>query len=356
MKKDRKKVVMAISGGVDSSVAAMILRDQKYEVIGVFMRLFDHGIEGERAARLVCKNLGIKFYPVNLSDSFSREVKEYFLKSYKNGITPNPCVRCNKLIKFGELIRIKNDLGADFLATGHYVRLERDYKKSKIKFLTKLYKGLDIFKDQSYFLYNLSQKQLREILFPLGEMKKEDVRILAEKAGIPNLKSESQDVCFLVEDGKILDHNDFLKDNINLKAGDIKTTNGKVIGRHQGLPLYTIGQRRGVEVGGTGPYYVSKIDYKTNTLYVVDNVNDSSLFRASFKLKELNWISGEDPKLPFECEVVIRYKHKQVKCEVLKKEKNVYFVKLKASERAVTSGQSAVFYQKNELLGGGVIC
>lgn len=366
MKKNKQKVVVAVSGGVDSSVTAKILKDQGYDVVGIFMRLFDHGTESERAARIVCKKLEIKFYPVNLLEKFSKEVKAYFLKGYAVGTTPNPCVRCNKLIKFAELLRIKNDLGADFLATGHYVRLERKYLKSisaidnyldrRNQCIIKLYKGLDDSKDQSYFLYNLTQSQLQNILFPLGEMKKDEVKVIAKKAGIPHLKTESQDVCFLVKNGKIIEHNDYLKSRIKLKPGDIKTMDNKVIGEHQGLPLYTLGQRRGVKIGGIGPFYVSKLDYKKNTLYVTNNESDLSLLKSEFLIKEVNWILAKELVFPFECSVVIRYRHKQALCEVIKNENDVYSVKLKKPERAVTPGQSAVFYLEKQVLGGGIIC
>lgn len=348
MKNKTKKVILAISGGVDSSVSAHLLKKQKYEVVGVFMRLDKKYQENEAAARRVCSFLGIKFYPINLSDKFKKEVKDYFVDSYKQGITPNPCVKCNKLIKFGELFRVMEDLGGDFLATGHYVRIERGISN-------KIFKGTDTEKDQTYFLYNLKQKQLDNILFPVGNMKKNEVRKIADKLKIPYTKKESQDVCFLVNEGKIIDHNEYLKKYIKQKPGLIKSMDGKVIGEHKGLSFYTIGQRRGIEVGGTGPYYAAKFDYANNILYVVDSPDDKVLFCQEFVAKDVNWISEVKVDM-IECEAVIRYRHKQLPCVVQKLNNfEEYQIKLQTSQRAVTPGQSVVFYRGDELLGGGII-
>ena len=196
----------------------------------------------------------------------------------------------------------------------------------------------------------------------MGERDKKEIKKIANKEGLPYSKKESQDICFLVRDGKIIDHNKFLKKEIDLSPGPIKLLSGKTIGRHLGLPLYTIGQRKGIEIGGTGPYYAARIDYKTNTLYVVDDVNDSALFKDEFFVSDVNWIAGKEPKLPLECEVAIRYRHKAVACVVKASKnqksqiKNEYKIKLKKAERAITSGQSAVFYTtKDEVVGGGII-
>lgn len=365
LKEKNKKVVVAISGGVDSAVTALLLKKQGFQVIGVFMRLGDHSIAGEQAARAVCAHLGIKFFPVNISRKFEKEVVDYFVESYSKGLTPNPCVKCNKLIKFGELLRVANELDADFLATGHYIKkLEirpagntsrRKYprgEKSKISY--KLFKGEDEKKDQSYFLYNLTREQLTKILFPLGDFKKEEIKKIAKEAKIPNQPSESQDICFMMKDGKILNHNDFLKDHIKARPGDILDMNGKVIGRHKGLPFYTIGQRKGIEIGGIGPFYAVKMDYKKNVLYVTDKSNDKNLYRDELVAENVNWISGKIPKMPCKCAAMIRYRHKAEDCEITH-DNGEYQVKFKNKQRAVTSGQSVVFYRKEELLGGGLI-
>ncbi len=351
MSNNNKKVLVAISGGLDSSAAAFILKKQGYDLIGVYFRI---GVVqdkiGEEAARKVCRFLNIPFFPINLSYQFKKEIIDYFIDEYSRGLTPNPCVRCNKLIKFGKLFKIAKNLSADFMATGHYIKKEST--KNKIALL----KAKDILKDQSYFLYNLNQEILKNTLFPCGEYTKKEIRKIAEQNKIPFLKSESQDICFLNEDGKIIDHNDFLKKNIKLKSGPIKTLDNKEIGQHQGLPLYTIGQRKGIEIGGTGPFYALKKDYKNNTLYVVNNLNDSALFAQDFIINNVNWISGLKPEFPFDCEVVIRYRHKAVKCSVnFSKVGKKYIVNLHEPQRAISPGQSAVFYRGDELIGGGII-
>ncbi|MCK5416473.1 tRNA 2-thiouridine(34) synthase MnmA [Candidatus Parcubacteria bacterium] len=355
MNSKNKKVIMAISGGVDSAVSAFLLQKQNYEVIGIFMRLHDGDQQSEDAARQICNFLGIKFYPINVSVKFKKEVIDYFVESYKKGITPNPCVQCNKFIKFGELFKVMKDLGGDYLATGHYIRFQRRITNYELRITNKIFKGFDKEKDQSYFLYNLKQEQLKKILFPIGGMEKDDVRKIAEENEIPYLKKESQDICFLVRDGKIIEHNEFLKKNIKLKPGFIKTMDGKTVGEHVGLPFYTIGQRRGIDIGGTGPYYAVKMDYETNVLYVVKDPNDKVLFSDEFIVGDVNWISGKDVQ-ELKCEVVIRYKHQPINCKILKIEnKDEYLVKLDKPQRAIMPGQSAVFYNSDELLGGGVI-
>lgn len=374
MSKIKQKAVVAMSGGVDSSVAAMLLKEQGHEVIGMFMKLGINQQENEAAARRVCQKLKIKFYPINIAGEFKKEVIDYFLTSYSKGLTPNPCVKCNQLIKFNTLLKHAKKAGADYLATGHYARLKREMPNAKCQMPNlSLLRGKDKNKDQSYFLYTLTQKQLKYILFPLGDYTKEKVRKIADKAKLPYLKKESQDVCFLTGD-----HNDFLTKHLKLKPGPIKILphpnpplikgrelKGGVIGKHQGLPLYTIGQRRGVEIGGIGPFYVARRDYKTNTLYVVKDGDDPALYKDELEAKNLNWISGHEPKLPLKCEAVIRYRHKPVQCIITsppapllirKGEKGErYLVKFAKPQRAITPGQSVVLYQKDEVLGGGII-
>ncbi|MBU4455071.1 tRNA 2-thiouridine(34) synthase MnmA [Patescibacteria group bacterium] len=395
----KKRIAVAMSGGVDSSAVALLLKKQGYEVIGIFMRLAPLDMknyltgwsvneeDNEAAARQVCQKLNIKFYPINLTQEFRKEVMDYFLDSYAQGLTPNPCVKCNQLIKFNGLLKLVEKLGADYLATGHYARLRREFsifnfqfsnkskiqnpksqitaiegKKTNIRY--KLFRAADKNKDQSYFLYNLTQRQLARVLFPLGDYAKEEVRKIADRAKLPYLTKESQDICFLKGD-----HNDFLRQRLKLKPGPIILLRpsgtssykeeesewlGKVIGEHQGLPLYTIGQRRGVEIGGIGPFYAAKCDYKTNTLYVASNGDDPVLYSDETTAKDVNWIAGQEPKMPLLCEAVIRYRHKPVKCEV-KSCGNKYLIKFNKAQRAVTPGQSIVFYQGDEVLGGAVI-
>lgn len=342
----KKRVAIAMSGGVDSSTVAQKLSEQGYNCIGIFMRLgIERGCCDEAAARKVCQKIGIRFYPADVRASFKKMVKDYFIESYKQGLTPNPCVACNKFIKFGELLKKAKALGCDRLATGHYVKIK------KIKGVYKVYRAKDLSKDQSYFLYNLTQEQLKHLIFPLGDSFKDKLKKKAAAAKLPYLKEESQDICFLSGE-----HNDFLKKNLQLKEGPIKTLDGQTVGKHQGLPLYTIGQRKGVELGGRGPYYVVWGDQESNTLYVTNKPDDPALFGQMLHMQNINWISGKEPKTPFKCTAVIRYRHQETPC-VLKKEEDdgdllVFFSK---PQRAITPGQSVVFYKNNELLGGGLI-
>jgi tRNA-specific 2-thiouridylase len=339
------RVAIAMSGGVDSATTAKILKDQGYDCLGVFMRLgIERGCCDEEAARKVSQKLGIRFYPFDLKRAFNKEVKEYFLKAYQGRLTPNPCVKCNQLIKFGELLKKVRALGYYSLATGHYIKLK------KIGKAYHLFRAKDVSKDQTYFLYNLTQNQLKHVIFPMGDLFKERVKAEAKKEKLPNLKKESQDVCFLSGD-----HRDFLKKNLKFTKGDIKTKTGEIVGRHEGLPLYTIGQRKGVEIGGKGPYYVISRDFDSNTLYVTNNPEDPALSGDYLLAEEVNWISGQPPKFPFKCSAVIRYHHPEVSCTITKGEEGILVVKFKEPQRAITPGQSVVFYKKNELLGGGII-
>lgn len=384
MTKNKRKVLVALSGGVDSSVSAWLLKKEGYEVTGVFMRLGIDSEDSERSVRALCRRLKLKFFPIDLSHKFDKEIISYFLDSYERGDTPNPCIRCNKLIKFGELFKLAKYLGIDYLATGHYV-FSKIIKNDISTSAYKLFKGLDETKDQSYFLYNLKQEQLARLVFPLGELTKNEVRQVAQRENLPYLTKESQDICFLAKEGKMLAHTDFLKSRLKMKSGLIKEIlpisndseqkkeivkiygenfkcSVKIVGQHSGLPLYTIGQRKGVEIGGTGPYYVTGMDYEKNILYVVKDLNNATLFKDEFFVTNVNWIGGMVPNFPLECEALIRYRHKPVPCSVYarfsdSKSKDVQELRvlLKTAERAVTVGQSVVFYDNSEVLGGGII-
>jgi tRNA-specific 2-thiouridylase len=286
-------------------------------------------------------------------------VIDYFTSAYAKGFTPNPCVKCNKFIKFGKLLSLADQVGAEFLATGHYIRKKQTNTGPEESYC--LLRAKDKQKDQSYFLYNLTQAQLRRILFPLGDYKKEDVKKIARENNLPVQESESQDICFLQGD-----HNDFLSQKIKLKPGKIvlisqnnqdqsSERRKKTIGEHQGLPLYTLGQRRGVEIGGSGPYYVVGMDYGQNILYVSSDRDDPLLYLDNFLVKNINWIEPSLPTNKTKCSVVIRYRHQGADCLVELVDKDLLAVKLKTPERAITPGQSAVFYNKEKLLGGGEI-
>ncbi len=354
-----KKVLVAISGGVDSAVAAKLLIDQGYDVSGIFLNFWKDSsdssyenkccsLEAQLDAKKVCASLEIPFYTFDFSKKFKKEVVDDFLNEYSCGKTPNPCVICNKKIKIGGLLEYALALGFDYIATGHYARLEKDSRKIK------MFRALDKNKDQTYFLYSLSSQQLKKILFPLSNFKKPKVREIAKKANlIVASKNDSQEICFIF--GKR--HNDFLKKYLKFKSGEIKIwPSGELIGKHQGLELYTIGQRRGIDIGGTGPYYAAKFDRENNVLYVVKNFNDPILYSIEMNLKNINWINLKDLKFPLRAKVVIRYRHKEVSCLIYyNKKDNTALVRFHRKQRAITSGQSAVFYNKSELLGGGII-
>jgi tRNA-specific 2-thiouridylase len=360
---ENKKVAVAISGGVDSAVSAKMLKDQGYDLIGIYMHLGFKNDLAEKAAKEVCDSLGIDFVVEDISQSFKREVVDYFISSYKKGLTPNPCVKCNKIIKFGALLEAAKKHGADFLATGHY--LQKRYSKYKLvhivyKYLVqyfnlkkghKLFISKDSLKDQTYFLYNLNQEILKQVMFPVGNYRKSKIKKIAKKANLPTLKQESQDICFLSGD-----HNIFLKEHLKDNPGSIRKLNGEEIGQHNGLYFYTIGQRRGINIGGSGPYYVAKLDYETNTLYVVNEWNHEILYNKELIAKDVNFLKDRAPNLPYSCQAVIRYGHAPVDCVVYKNEKGEgYRVVFNEKQRAVTVGQSVVFYQGRELIGGGVI-
>ena len=359
----KRKVFVAMSGGVDSSVAAALLKKEGgYNVVGVFMK-FWHEADGkggwnrccspdsERRARQVARILKIPFYVFNFEKEFKKRVVDYFLKGYKEGITPNPCVVCNKEIKFGLLLEKVLALNADFIATGHYARLRQG----------KLYRGKDKKKDQSYFLWQLNQNQLKRVLFPVGNYIKLEVRKLAEKFKLPFKKiSESMEICFVPDKLE-----DFLKKYLKPKPGLILNTAGKEIGQHQGLPFYTIGQRKGIELSG-GPHYVVGKDRKRNVLIVASILKDSALWSKSLIAKNVNWISGKAPKLPLKINAQIRYGHQAVPATITKLQITNYKLQFKTPQRAVTPGQSVVFYSPagalakegkgQELVGGGIIC
>jgi len=360
MKLKKKRILVAMSGGVDSSVAAQLLVNEGHDVAGVFLRFWKDESAGAKAenrccsleslldAKAVAGKIGIHLYSFDFSLPFKEAVVDNFLSEYEAGRTPNPCVVCNKKIKLGLLLKYAAKLGYDYVATGHYLNLK------KVGSEVKLYKAKDKNKDQSYFLYTFSPAELNHLLFPLGNLTKPQVRKLAAKFKLKVAgKAESQDICFLAGA-----HNNFLKKYLKLKPGPIKILeSGETIGEHQGLPLYTVGQRRGIEIGGTGPYYVAKFDYEKNILFVVKNWNENILYEDNLLAESVNWLSGKSPQRALKCEAVIRYGHPAVKCVVTpdKKNKDTYLVKFNKPQRAVTPGQSVVFYDKKRVLGGGII-
>ncbi len=341
--KKRKTVAVAMSGGVDSAVTAHLLKQKGYKIIGIFMQL---GIDGESSMEIAKKNcqiIGADFHSFDLSRTFSQNIINYFLESYERGYTPNPCIKCNQLIKFGELLKVTRKVGADYLATGHYC------KKIKNKEVYEIWEADDKNKDQSYFLYTLTQEKLKSVIFPLGSWTKKQVKNIANKAGLLFEQKESQNICFL--SGSITQ---FLKQNLTLNSGPIQSLQGDNLGCHNGLPLFTLGQRRGINIGGSGPYYVAGFDYKCNILYVTNKKEDSVLYTKKLKATDMNWISGQNPKTEQPLSAKTRYNQSKKECSIKQKESD-YIVTFKKQLRAIAAGQSIVFYRQEKVLGGGII-
>jgi tRNA-uridine 2-sulfurtransferase len=345
----KKKVLIAMSGGVDSSTTAALLLKEGYECIGAHMKLWkdpagDPYPDTAKEAEEICKKLGISFHLIDLTDEFKATIVDDFISQYCSGETPNPCIKCNKLIKFGALLEKAKELGCDHLATGHYVKLSTD-KTGQVH----MYKGSDPKKDQSYFLYILSQEQLKHVLFPLGDHEKPKVRKLATKLGLPELeeKAESQDVCFYAEKSNLPFLKRHLKENKDYKKGPIKDQNSKVIGEHKGLPFYTLGQRKGIDIGGGPALYVQGFDYENNTLIVGPS---SSLEKTEITLRDTNFISGTQPSPSETLEARIRHHGKLHKVKVTGS--TVIFSE---PPNAPMPGQSLVLYKGDEVIGGGIM-
>jgi len=350
------KVVVAMSGGVDSSVAAALLVEQGYQVTGLMLRLWSEGGRCEEnrcctpdsmaLARRVAAQLEIPFYVVDAQQLFRDEVVQYFIEGYKEGITPNPCLTCNRLVRWGFLLDRAIELGAQFMATGHYARIIID-KNGKIRLL----KGVDPTKDQSYVLHFLGQSNLEKTLFPLGGTTKPQVREMAKTRGLPVAeKPDSQDLCFLGAD----DYRKFLQRHAPEveKPGPIYNADGELIGEHRGLAFYTIGQRKGLGVATTEPLYVIFKDRERNALLVgkADQLGSYNLSAGN-----VNWIVGEPPAAPFRSQVKIRYKAQAAWAQVTPIGQDGVLVQFEQPVRDITPGQAVVFYNDEECLGGGII-
>ena len=349
---DRKKVAVAMSGGVDSSLVAALLLDKGFEVVGVTMRLEDNETDSKsccsrrelKDARSVANYLGIFHHIVDFRGIFQAEVENYFVEEYLRGRTPNPCVMCNKKIKFGRLFDFAKNIGADFLATGHYAQIVFEDGRYKLK------KAVDTNKDQSYVLYNISADKLSQIKFPLGAFTKAETRKLAEEMKLPVAhKPDSQEICFVPND----DYKNFLQgraeNSTALMPGEIIDTSGKVLGRHTGVANYTIGQRKGLGIAAPQALYVLKLDTANKKVIVGRN---EELFSNSLLAENVHWIYK--PSLPAKLQAKVRYSPKIFNC-VVEEENNFIRVKFAEPVRAITAGQSVVFYSDDELLGGGVI-
>ena len=369
------KALIAMSGGVDSSVAAYLMKKQGYECIGCTMKLFDAedagfdvqdfgngktccSLDDVEDARSVAQRLNIPYYVFNYKDEFCEKVIDHFVESYKNGLTPNPCIECNRHLKFAKLLERAKELDCDCVATGHYARIDFDGEKYH------LLRALDPCKDQSYVLYSLSQEQLSMIKFPLGDLSKSEVRKIAEEQGFLNAqKPDSQDICF-VPDG---DYSKVIKTRGDYKAvpGNFVDTSGNTIGKHKGTIHYTIGQRKGLGMGFGKPMFVLGIDPKTNTVVLGE---DCELYSKEVFVRDVCWTKGQAPEIPIPCTAKIRYRQEaspamlypasrlpdgfQRKQSILS---DAIMLRFDEPQRAATPGQAAVFYIGEELIGGGVI-
>ena len=359
MKNNREiRVIVGMSGGVDSSVSALLLQQQGFQVEGLFMKNWDEddgteyctALEDLKDAQEVCEKLGIHLHTANFAAEYWDNVFEHFLSEYKAGRTPNPDILCNKEIKFKAFLDYATSLGADYIATGHYVRRLDENGQ------TYLLKGLDNNKDQSYFLHAVHQSKLAKTLFPIGEFEKPAVRALAEQHNlVTHDKKDSTGICFIGE----RKFSDFLKQYLPAQPGNIETDTGEVIGRHHGLMYHTIGQRQGLGIGGLknydeSPWYVAQKDLERNVLIVVQGTQNPLLYSQSLSAIQAEWINAQ-PELPLNCKAKVRYRQADQDCRVQLNEQGKLLVHFEKAQRAVTPGQSIVFYQGERCLGGAII-
>jgi len=356
----KTRILAAMSGGVDSSVTVALLLKSGYDVVGISMRLGVHdtietktdkpnccSLEGIEDARRVAAQLGIPFYAVNYEANFAKYIVDYFCAEYSMGRTPNPCILCNQELKFGKLLQLAYQLNAEYVATGHYARIEHDGQLGRYLLL----KGIDQSKDQSYALFSLTQEQLRQALMPLGEYTKSEVRRIASELGLKvHDKPESQELCFIADD----DYNRFLTERMpeSIKPGPILDTQGNILGEHRGIQFYTIGQRKGLRLSVGKPVYVLKIDTINNAVIVGDK---HELLKREFRVEKLNLISKEHLDKPIKAQVKIRYNDPGHWATVFQISADEAKVQFDEPHEAVTPGQAAVFYDNDVVIGGGWI-
>ncbi|MEA2030507.1 MAG: tRNA 2-thiouridine(34) synthase MnmA [candidate division Zixibacteria bacterium] len=358
-----KKVLVAMSGGIDSSVTALLLQKQGYDVIGVHLKLWDFAgkdsdlcndglccsLDSIIDCRIICDKIDVPFYVLNMTEQFRESIIEYFVSEYKSGRTPNPCIKCNRDIKWAAILNKARELECDFIATGHYAFNEKNEDgRCQIR------RGIDKTRDQSYVLWDISQQALAKTLMPLGGLTKTDVRRIAAENELKNANSsESRDICFIPDNN----YHRFLKEwcekkNESFTTGDIVHENGTVLGQHEGTAFYTIGQRRGLGIAHPTPLYVLRIEPDTNRVIVGD---DDMLYRDELEAENVNWVAIDGSELPLKAQVKIRYRHSPADAEIVGLTNNRIRILFDEKQRAITPGQSVVFYDNDVLLGGGII-
>lgn len=354
---ENKKVMIGMSGGVDSSVAAFLLQKESFEVIGATMKLYNNediyfvsektccSLDDVLDAKSVCARLGIRHYTLNMTDDFKKEVIERFISAYQNGFTPNPCIDCNRYMKFSKMLHKAQELDIDYVATGHYARIEKQGDRYILK------KAVDLSKDQSYVLYSLTQEQLKVTKFPLGNYTKQQVREIAEENGFVNArKHESQDICF-VPDG---DYSKFIEyyTGKTYPCGDFVDMNGKRLGEHKGIIRYTIGQRRGLGLALPASMYVVEKDVDNNKVILGFN---EDLFKKEVNVKNISFTACDGLDKPERLCAKIRYNQKEQPATVTQTDENHFTIVFDEPQRAITKGQAAVLYDGDTVVGGGTI-
>ena len=346
-KKSKKKVLLGMSGGVDSSVAALLLKKEGYEVIGATMQLHEYCNNDDlvKDAQAVARKIGIEHFVFNMKEEFNKYVIDYFVQEYEEGRTPNPCIACNKYLKFGAMVEKAKEMKIPYIATGHYAIIVKENNKYFLK------KAKNDTKDQSYVLYNLTQQQLSQTLFPLGEFTKKEIKEIAKKNNLEvENKPESQEICFIPDN----DHFRFIKENApnTIKRGEILDIDGNILGYHEGTAKYTIGQRRGLGISSKTPLFVVDIVEESNQIVLGSN---DDLFSNELLASNCNWISGDLPKGEIKAKAKIRYKAKENEAALYPLANGKIKVVFTTPQRAITKGQSVVFYKDEYVLGGGII-